>query len=201
MRILSLIISSVFHPTFIPLIGFLLLYSFSGYALYLPEDIFWFSILVIVQFTILIPIGLVYFLYWRKIISSIELSNQKERPLPLILTLISYTIAFLLFRYLQYPQVIVSFFAAVVLSSAISMFVSISYKISLHMMGWGTLAGVILAFALRINIELHFLLSLIIILSAIVATARLWLNEHNMQQIVSAWFGASFLSFIVMNFL
>jgi len=201
MRILSLIISSIFHPTFVPLIGFLLLYSFSGYALYLPENIFWFSILVIVQFTILIPIGLVYFLYWRKVVTSINLSKREERPLPLVLTLISYSIAFLLFRYLQYPPIIVSFFAAIVLSSAVSMFVSLTYKISLHMMAWGTLAGAILSFALRINIELHFLLSVIVIVSALIAMARLWLNEHNLQQIASAWLLSFVLSFFVMNLL
>ena len=184
MRALSLIISSILHPAFIPLMGFLLLYYFSGYALYFPENIFWFSVLIIIQFTILVPIGTVYFLYWRKKITSIELSNLEERPLPLVINLVSYSISFLVFRYLNFPEIMVNFFAAIVISAAFSMFVSLSYKISLHLVAWGTLLGVMLAFSIKIGLELHFLISLIILLSAIVASARLWLNEHNLEQII-----------------
>lgn len=201
MRVLSLIISSIFHPAFIPLMGFLLLYYYSGYALYLPENIFWFSIVVIVQFTILIPIATVYLLYWRKKITSIELSVREERPLPLVITLISYAVCFLIFRYIQFPSIIVNFFAAVVLSAAFSMFVSLTYKISLHMVAWGTLAGVILAFSLRIGNDLHLLLSVILLTAGVVASARLWLQEHDLQQIVSAWLTAFALSFLIMTYL
>ncbi len=201
MRTLSHIISSLFHPTFIPLIGFLLLYSLSGYALYLPKDIFWFSIMVIVQFTILIPIGVVYYLYWRKKISSIELSNRHERPLPLVINLVSYAVSFLVFRYLHYPTLIVSFFGVVVASAAFSMLVSLYYKLSLHMVAWGSLAGILLAISLRIGIGLHLLLSLVLILTAIIASARLWLNEHDLPQITWAWGTSSVLSFLLMIFL
>jgi len=201
MRTLSLIISSIFHPTFIPLIGFLLLYSFSGYAVYLPENIFWFSILVIVQFTILIPVGAVYYLYWRKKISSINLSVKEDRPLPLIINLISYSVVFLIFRYLNYPHIIISFFSAVVLASVFSMLISFSYKISLHMVAWGTLAGTIIAFSLKIGLELHFLISIILLLTGIIASARLWLNHHNIQQISYAWSGSIVMAFLIISFI
>ena len=201
MRVLSLIISSIFHPVFVPLIGFLLLYFFSGYALYLSENIFWFSILVIVQFTILIPIGFVYYLFWRQKITSIDLSRQEDRPLPLIINLISYSIAFFIFRYLNYPHIIVSFLSAIVLASVFAMIVSFSYKISLHMIAWGTLAGTILAFALQINIELHFLISIIFLLTGLIASARLWLNEHNIQQITYAWSSSLIMAFIIIHFI
>jgi hypothetical protein len=198
MRTLSKIISLFFHPVFVPLLGFLLLYSYSGYGIYLPESIFWFSILIIVQFTILVPVGAVYYLYWRKIISSIELSNREERPLPLIINLVSYAVNFLIFRYLNFPDIIISFFGAVVLASAFSMFVSLTYKLSLHMVAWGTLGGVILAFSLRVGIELHVLLSVTIILTALVASARMWLNQHNIQQISFAWVSSFIISFLLM---
>ena len=201
MRALSLTISSILHPAFIPLMGFLLLYYFSGYALYLPENVFWFSVLIIVQFTILIPIGTVYYLFWRKKITSIELSNREERPLPLVINLVSYSISFLVFRYLNFPDIIVSFFAAIVISAAFSMFVSLSYKISLHLVAWGTLLGVMLAFSLRIGLELHLLISLIILLSALVASARLWLNEHDLEQIIYAWISGALISFLIMTYL
>lgn len=201
MRIIAFIISSIFHPAFIPLIGFLLLYNLTGYALYLPQSIFWFAILTIVQFTILVPVGSTYYLYWRKYISSVKLSNRAERPLPLTINLISYSINFAMFYYLNFPHIIINYFASIAIISALSMVISLYYKISLHMMAWGTLTGVILAFSLSIGLELHFLLSIIIVLTAIIASARLWLNEHTFPQVLYAWLSSSLLSFIVMKFL
>jgi len=201
MRVLSKIISILFHPIFVPTIGFLLLYSLSGYKLYFPEDVFWFSILIILQFTILIPLGFVYFLYSRQKINSIELSELKERPLPLMVNLISYSINFLVFKYLHFPDIIINFFFALVSVSAFSTLVSLKYKLSLHMFAWGSLSGIILAFALKIGLELHFLISISIIISAFVASARLWLNEHNYQQILLAWISSSIISFLVMTYL
>jgi len=201
MRVLSFILSSIFHPIFVPLLGFLLLYSFSGYTLYLPEDVFWFSVLVIVQFTILIPIGVIYFLYWRKKISSIQLSVREERPLPLVINLMSYAVSFVIFRYLNFPHIIVSFFGAIVVSATLAMLMSLTYKISLHMIAWGTLLGVVLAFALGIGKDLHFLVSLIILVTGFVATARLWLNEHDLKQIGYAWLSSSVVSFLIMIYI
>ncbi len=201
MRISALIISSLFHPVFVPLIGFLLLYFLSGYTLYLPENIFWFSILVIIQFTILIPVGSIYYLFWRKKISSINLSQREDRPLPLVINLISYSVAFLIFRYLNYPHIIISFFSSIVLASTLSMLISFTYKISLHMVAWGTLTGIIIAFALKTNLELHFITSIIVLLTGFIASARLWLNEHNIQQIAYAWVISSLLSFTIVSFI
>lgn len=201
MRNLSLIISSIFHPAFVPLLGFLLLYSFSGYALYIPENQFWFSVLIIIQFSILIPIGAVYFLFWRKKISSIELSVRKERKVPLVINLICYSIILLVFSFLSFPPIIMNFLVAVIFSAAVSFIVSLTYKISLHMIAWGTLAGALLAYSLRIGLELHFFLSVIFLLSSLIASARLWLNEHSVSQIVLGWSMGFVFSFLIMNFL
>ena len=201
MRKLAIVISSIFHPAFVPLLGFLLLYTFSGYAMYLPQNIFWFSILVVVQFTILIPIGFIFYLYWRKRISSIELSIREERPLPLIISLVSYSVSFLIFRYLNFPHIIVSFFGALVAGAALAMLVSLSYKISLHLIAWGTLFGAIMAFALTFSKDLHFIISIIILIAGLVASARLLLNEHNIRQITYGWLSSSLLSFLIMIYL
>lgn len=201
MKNLSYIISSLFHPAFVPLLGFLMLYNFSGYALYLNENILWFSLLLIFQFTILIPISTVYYLYWKKKISSIELNELHERRLPLIINLICYTIAFYIFYYLNFPKIISSFFGALALSAALSMIVSLYYKISLHMIAWGALTGALFAYALNVGLEFHFYFSLLVLVSAIVASARLWLHAHDIKQILAGWFSAAILSFLAMNLL
>jgi len=200
MRIFFKIISLVFHPIFVPLVGFLLLYSFSGIALYLPEDIFWLSIIVIVQFTILVPLALIYYLYWRNKISSIELSVRSERPLPLFLNLLSVSTNFMIFRYFSFSDIITNFFGVIVLVSALSMLISAFYKISLHMLAWGTMAGIIFAFSVKAGMELHFVLSVILLITGIVATSRLWLNEHNGSHIFLGWISSSALSFLVVTY-
>jgi len=199
MRFVFRSISIIFHPVFVPLIGFLLLYILSGIDLYLPKDIFGFSILVIFQFTILIPLSLTYYLYWKNKISSVELSDRSERPLPLFINLISVAINFLIFRYFSFSEIITQFFGVIVISSSLSLLVSIWYKISLHLVAWGTLAGVIFAFSVKTGIELHFVLSSILLITAFVASARLWLNEHDNKEIIFAWLGSIVLSFLIIT--
>lgn len=201
MRFLALLISSFFHPAFVPLLGFLLIYMLSGYAFYLPEQTFWFSVVVIIQFTILIPIAGVYFLYWRKRISSIELNVLKERPLPLVINLVSYSVAYLIFRYLPFPKIIVNYFAVIVVTAGVSMVVSLNYKISLHAVGWGSLVGVLYALSLKIGIELHLMLSILIVSSAIIITARLWLKAHSWHEVYSAWLSSALIGFLGMTYL
>ena len=194
-------ISVIFHPIFVPLLGFLLLYSFSGFSLYIPKDTLWFFILVIVQFTIFFPLSILYYLYWRKKITSIELSERSERPLPLLLNLFSVAINFIIFKYFNFSDIISNFFGVIVLVSALSFFISKLYKISLHMMGWGALTGVILAFSVETGQELHFVLSVILLVTGVVATSRLWLKEHNNQQIAIAWSSSTLLSFFTIIFI
>jgi len=199
MRIIYKGISIIFHPVFVPLIGFLLLYSLSGIDLYLSKDVFWFSVLVIFQFTVLIPLSLTYFLYWKNKISSVELSVRSERPIPLLINLLSVTTNFLVFRYFSFSGIITNFFGVIVIVSALSLLISLWYKISLHIIAWGTLAGVIFAFSLKSGMELHFVISIILLITAFVATARLWLKEHSNTQIATAWLSSIVLSFFIIT--
>jgi hypothetical protein len=173
----------------------------SGYALYLPDQVFWFSVMLITNFTILIPIGVVYYLYWRKKISSIQLEVREERPLPLVINLISYSIAFLMFRYLQFPNIIVSYFAVIVIIAGLSLVVSLNYKISLHALAWGSLVGVIYALSQKVGVELHLILSILILLSALILSARLWLQAHIWHEIYTAWISSALIAYIGITFL
>ncbi|MBN2669113.1 MAG: hypothetical protein JXR60_07780 [Bacteroidales bacterium] len=200
MKTFSQTISAILHPAFVPLLGFLLLYYISGDALYLPPNIFWFTLLIIFQFTILIPFSILYFLYRIKKVSDFYLSKREERPLPLILTLISYAISYAIFRYFHYPHIIVSFFATVVIATAFSMFVSFTYKISLHSIAWGAVSGLCLALAYRYHIELHFIVSISFIISAIVALSRLFLDAHKPAEIYTGWASSFSLALYIMTF-
>ncbi len=201
MRFLSLSISSLLHPAFVPLLGFLLIYMLGGYAIYMPNQLFWFTVILLIEFTIVIPIAAVYFLYWRKIISSIELDKREERAWPLVINLVSYAIVFFIFSYYPFPKILVNYTAVTAIIAGFALVVSLNYKISLHALSWGSLVGVIYAYSLQFGIELHHIVVILILVSSIVAASRLLLDAHRWDEIYSAWLSAAFMSYLGMTYL
>lgn len=201
MKKLASIISIILHPVFLPLIGFLLIYFIGGYSFYLPNNIFWFTILLWVQFTIVIPIAALLIMSWLGKISSIYLDSRDERPIPLLINALSYFIIFILFYKLNYPIVFLSYASILTAIAFVSFLISFFIKISLHAMGWGTFTGIIIIFSLITRIDLSLLISILIILSAIVITMRLYLNKHNAFQVYIAWIGALLITLFSLLFL
>jgi len=197
MRGLSIFLSSLFHPMWVPLAGFVLIYLLGGFTLFVPEAAFNFALIVIVQFTILIPLVSIYFLLWRKKISSVQLPLLKERPLPLLINLVSVALVFYILYKMGYPKMLVGFFVATALVSALAFFVSLFYKISLHMLAWGGITGIFVAFGFKTGLSLHLLISISVMISGLVASARLYLNAHVYHQVYIAWLVSASVAFIV----
>ncbi|WP_237706134.1 hypothetical protein [Thermophagus xiamenensis] len=111
------------------------------------------------------------------------METSRERIAPALSSAIFFFLGyFLLFR-LNISSLIESFllasFFAVILSSVISIY----WKISLHALAIGGVTGLILALIFRYGIDLLLLLSIMVLISGIVATARLYLKAHTPLQV------------------
>ena len=195
---LAQILSVILHPIFLPLIGFLLIYFIGGYSFYLPQNIFWFTVLLWVQFTIVIPLSVLLIMSWSGKIASIYLDNIKERPIPLLINTLSYFVIVFLFYRLNYPKIFLFYTIILTLISFFTFVSSFFIKISLHTVGWGTFLGIMISYSLIIKIDLSLLISIIIFLSAIIMSIRLYLNKHTVFQVYIAWIGALLISMLLL---
>jgi hypothetical protein len=190
-RDLALLVSILFHPVMLPTLFFVfaavmtpdILTPFSNSSLQLR------FILLIFITTMIIPVVMLcmhFLLSKRKIsLDMLSLQNTKDRVYPFLHTGIFYAgITYIFYANLHLNAFICSFMGmvafAVLLSSAISVF----YKISAHTLALSSLTGYVflLQFFLP-DVDLLISGCVLIFITGLTATCRLFLNAHTLGQV------------------
>jgi hypothetical protein len=181
--ILAKVISVIFHPLFVPLYGMIIIFTAPTLFWYIPFKVKKILLFVVATNNVLIPVSLMPFFRYRNIISSWAIETRKERRIPLLAVSFFYSItSFILFR-LQIPLFIKSFiFATAVLAITVSV-VNFWWKISLHSVGAGALAGLVIVLSLNMMVPLTWFLIPVLLISGLILSSRLRLNTHNPPEV------------------
>ena len=192
----SKLISIVLHPIFIPiLIAFFILTSTSD-SFFISKSNKTIVYLFLFLYTIVLPIIFTLILYKSGYLSSIEMKKNKERVIPIFITLICF-----IFCYLKLQNILIfcpilntalKGIAIIVLSSGI---ISFFWKISLHMLGAGGLVSFLIF--TQIYTEFFSIILFSICLSGLLGSARLSENAHSKNQIYSGFLLGFIIEFLV----
>lgn len=177
------LISIILHPIFIPVISFYLSikmvpdlnFTIANYQNYI--------LLILIICTIMLPVLCMLFLIKFDVISSLEMTKNQERPIPLLLTSgflilsLKLTEKLLVFTPVLKKE-LVGAIIIILLASIISKF----WKISLHMLGVGGLIGVLVSLQYLYG-GLSSMIIYFILIAGITAMARIYLKAHNHSQI------------------
>jgi hypothetical protein len=194
------VISYIFHPIFMPIIGVYIILQITHLAL-LP-DVSKNAILYLIGIsTILFPLTIIPLLYYRKIITNITISDKKERLIPLFLTSIFYYISYYMLHKFSAPLFIQEYILTVFFNVLFASIISIKWKISLHMIGIGGLVGLMSSLFYLFNINIGIILPMLILVSGVIGTSRIYLKEHNSSQIYFGFFLGYLTSFVSILFL
>ena len=180
---ISRLISIILHPIFIPIISFYLSiklvpnldFTIANYQNYI--------LLILVIYTIMFPVLCMLFLIKFDVISSLEMTKNQERPIPLLLTggflilSLKLTEKLLIFTPVLKKE-LVGAIIIILLASIISKF----WKISLHMLGVGGLIGVLVSLQYLYG-GLSSMIVYFMLIAGITAMARIYLKAHNHSQI------------------
>lgn len=180
---ISRLISIILHPIFIPIISFYLSikmvpsldFTIGNYENHL--------LLILIICTIILPVFCMLFLIKFNIITSLEMMDNKERPIPLLLTAVCLMLCLRLTEQLLFfvpvlKKELVGAIIIILLGSIISKF----WKISLHMLGTGGLAGVLISLQYLYG-GLNHMIIYFMPIAGITAMARINLKAHNHRQI------------------
>ena len=180
---LTQIISIILHPVFMPLLALHLT------LLYLPLLTFTLSqslLLIygiIIFSTIFLPVASIFWLMRKGQVSSLEMSNHKERSLPLFKTVIWMSFGYyLLQNLLFYTPILKAELLGAIIIILIAAIVSKYWKISLHLLGIGGVVGVFIALQIMHG-DFLYLLLLFILLSGLLGVARIKRKAHNYAQV------------------
>lgn len=186
-RKLSKIISILFHPMIMPLLGIIFIFYSGSYISFLPDNVKRIIILVIAANTLGLPLMIMPLFVQFGVVKSLAMESNRERLLPLAFTLVPYILSVYFLAKLPIPVIIPVFMLGASLIIASCLIITYWWKISIHMIGIGGLVGFIIAFSIRMFTDVLPYLFLSILVASLLASARLQAKSHNPIQVYSGF--------------
>ena len=180
------IISMIFTPFYLPLIGIALLFSLS-YMSMLPMGYKLLVVTIVYLLTILCPTFLIHLYRRYHGWTLLQLGHKRRRLGAYAISMLCYLACIQLMYYFSIYHFIVIIVIAALLIQAVSLLVNIWWKISTHTAAIGGVAGALMAFAELFRFNPVWWLCAVIFVSGILGTARMVLRQHTLGQVVAGF--------------
>lgn len=194
MKIFAKFISYIFHPLLFPTFGtvFILLVNPILYG-HFPDKLHIVWLIIVFALTFVFPSIWLMMMKRLDMIESVELKTAKERIIPFVAAATFYLWTTWMFKpntNMKIPPNALVFFmmAGASVSLSIGFFINLFDKISIHSIAAGSMIGLFLSVIKFSSLDLRLLLPIAILLAGLIGTARLYLKEHNVQQVFLGYF-------------
>ena len=188
MNALAQTVSAVLHPLCMPLLTLGLLLSTDGF---LAHRLGLFAYLfVILLINTLAPAFSLWILRRRGVISDLDIRSRSERPLPFLIVLAYYVMAYVLVlnsHAVAVPVFYQNVLLALVVSISFAWIITWKAKISMHMMAQGGIMAVHLHVSLADQLWDMRWLSVLILCAGLVGWSRLHLGAHTAREVYSGF--------------
>jgi hypothetical protein len=179
------LISIVFHPFYILLLGVFIFFNTHTYLNFSYSD----QLKLVVYFTlfintIVIPIGLSWYLTAKGHISSIHMLELSDRRLIYFIGFILYLSTLFLLNGFGVPRAIYQYtFGATLTIGILFIFAFLNRKYSAHLAALGGLSGALIMLAWKLNSSFTDMIFTVIILAGIVAWSRIKMQAHTETEV------------------
>lgn len=183
------ILSSVFRPTYYPVVGFAILFTLTYLSL-LPWTYKLWIISLVYIFTVGMPMLGIYI--YRKMHgwTAAELRAQHRRTTPYIINILSYLTCLHFVSQLHLPSFVAAIIGISLLLQCVCTVINIWWKISMHSAGAGALIGALVAYAAIFKFNPVWWLCAAILVSGLVNSSRIMLRQHTLWQVLGGtWVG------------
>ena len=183
------IVSMLFTPFYLPIIGLIALFFFSYLSIF--PMLYKFQVLVMTYlFTILLPTVMLHLYRRYQGWNLIELGQRERRMVPYIISIVCYFTCIYLMERLHMPHFIGSIIIAALLVQIVCAIINVWWKISTHTAAIGGVGGALFAFAEYLGFNPVWWLSLVFFVAGLLGTSRMILRQHNLSQVVAGfWVG------------
>ena len=180
-------ISTILHPTVLPTVGAFLYFIFVTQTFEKSLQLIVLGLIFVL--TYIVPILLLFFLKNFGFIKDFQVSTIKERRVPVILMIL--ILYFLGNTIIQIPMIRnlgILFYGTSLSLICIYVLFSIKLKSSLHLVSMGNMLGFFLIMTNVNNLSILFIIILLIFLSGILASSRLYLKAHTPIELLIGFF-------------
>ena len=183
------ILSMLFTPFYLPMVGLVALFVFSYmsiFPLYYKLEV----LIMAYLFTILIPTVMIHFYRRYQGWNLIELGHRERRMVPYVISIVSYFTCVFVMERLHMPHFMSAIIIAALLLQIVCALINVWWKISTHTAAIGGVAGALFAFAEYLNFNPVWWLCLVVLVAGVLGTSRMILRQHSLSQVVVGfWVG------------
>ena len=183
------ILSMLFTPFYLPMVGLVALFVFSYmsiFTLYYKLEV----LIIAYLFTILIPTVMIHFYRRYQGWNLIELGHRERRMVPYVISIVSYFTCVFVMERLHMPHFMSAIIIAALLLQIVCALINVWWKISTHTAAIGGVAGALFAFAEYLNFNPVWWLCLVFLVAGVLGTSRMILRQHSLSQVVVGfWVG------------
>lgn len=198
-RWLSEAVSVVFHPIMMPTLLFALVFFLSPRVTApLATDMRWSMLSLLALTTLVIPCISMLLLYYLGSIPNLKMPDRRERRMPFLFISVFYAVTTYLFisKYPHFVHINIMLAGITFIIFLVSI-ISLYWKVSAHSAAAGGVLGFMASFALLYHdTMLLYGLSGMVVVTGAVMSARLYLHEHQPEEV---WTG-SMLGLLVSMF-
>ena len=190
------VVSMVFTPFYLPVLGLVALFFLSYLSQYLLSYKF-FVLAVVYFFTILLPTLLIHLYRRYQGWTLIELGSRERRVVPYLISIICYFTCLYLMRQMHIPYFMRSIVATALFIQVVCAMINVWWKISTHTAGIGGVAGALFVFSEVFSFNPTWLFCLVLIVAGVLGTSRMILRQHTLSQVVVGFLVGFVSPFIV----
>lgn len=179
-KIISILGHPIFHPTWMMIILLL-----SGLTRFTSgnEAIF---LIVTLSMTCVLPALIMALMKKWNIIGSLEMEDRDDRLGPLFIMILFLYATLRFFNRIQLLSVFSLYLTTIIAATILAFIITFFWKISLHALGWGCFTASLFLMTMISDMYMPYFIGSIII-SGIVASARLKLKSHSNAQIFTGF--------------
>lgn len=197
---LSQYISIAFHPLLMPFYAMTILFNARSYLTYsLAPEVKKIILFIVFITCFVMPVLITLYLLQKGLIRSLEMSERKERRIPFLAAILMYVCCYFLVRQLPAPDLIPAIVISGAVIIAVAFAVNLRWKISIHMIGLGGLAGIIFISGDRILTDVSIYFIIVLLISGITGWARLSREAHSSMQIYAGFIAGFIASALTLN--
>lgn len=180
------IVSIVFTPFYLPLVGLLVLFVLSYLNLY-PWAFKLKVVALVYLFTILLPTFLIHLYRRYNGWTPIELGRKERRMVPYVISILCYMACVYLMEQQHIPHFMASIVIAGLVVQMVCALINMFWKISTHTAGIGGIAGALFVFADVFAFNPVWWFCLLFLVAGLLGSSRMILRQHTLLQVVTGF--------------
>ena len=190
------VMSMVFTPFYLPIVGLMALFTFSYMSL-LPWQYKLVVLGMVYVFTILLPTLLIHLYRRYQGWSLLEIGSKERRMIPYVISILCYFCCYYLMTMFHMPSFMARILVAALMIQIACAIINVWWKISTHTAAIGGVTGALVAFSLLFAFNPIWWLCVVIIIAGLVGSSRIILMQHTLPQVVTGFVVGMICGFVM----